>query len=67
MAKAEKTKAKPKPKFTDKAQSERFIETARQLGVEETGEGFDLAFERIVKPAPNRQLGTDFGGKPVKP
>jgi hypothetical protein len=48
MAKAEKPKAKPKSKYTDKAQSERFIETARKLGVEETGEAFDRAFKKIT-------------------
>lgn len=50
MGKAEKPKMKHRPKFTDKAQSERFIETARQLGVEETGEGLERAFEKIVPP-----------------
>ena len=52
MAKAAKpkVKARPKPKFTDKAQSERFIETARKLGVEETGEAFEDAFRKIVPP-----------------
>ena len=48
MVKAEKPKAKPRPKFTDKAQSERFIETARKLGVEETGEAFEAQFKKIV-------------------
>lgn len=48
MVKTEKPKARPKPKFTDKAQSERFIETSRKLGVEETGEAFERAFEKIV-------------------
>jgi len=43
-----KPKAKLKPKFTDKAQSERFIATARELGIEETGAKFDSAFQRIV-------------------
>ena len=46
---AEKPKPKPtskrKGKFTDKAQSERFIGAARELGIEETGE----AFERALK------------------
>jgi hypothetical protein len=53
MAKAARTKAKrkPKPKFTDKAQSERFIEAARKLGIEETGEKFDRAFDVVVKRA----------------
>jgi len=50
MAKIKKPKAKPKPKFTDKAQSERFIETARKLGIEETGEAFDRAFEKVAPP-----------------
>lgn len=49
MAKAEKPKAKPKPKFTDKEQSERFIETARKLGVETTGEKFEEAVKKILK------------------
>ncbi len=50
MAKAEKPKAKPKPRYTDKAQSERFIETARERGIEETGEAFERAFKKIVPP-----------------
>jgi hypothetical protein len=48
MAKAEKPKAKPKHKFTDKAQSERFIETARKLGVEETTEAFENIVTKIA-------------------
>jgi hypothetical protein len=40
-------KKKAKPKMTDKKQSERFIETARKLGVDETGEAFEKAFEKI--------------------
>jgi hypothetical protein len=53
MAKAgtpKKKKAKPKP--TDKEQSERFIETARKLGVDETGKQFNKAFSRITKVGP---------------
>ena len=51
MAKAAKAKAmrSPKPKTTDKAQSERFIEAARELGVEETGEKFDRAVQTVLK------------------
>jgi hypothetical protein len=41
-------KAKPKPKLTDKEQSERFKETARELGVDESGEEFERSFEKIV-------------------
>ena len=43
-------KAKPKPKLTDKEQSERFKETARELGVDESGERFEKAFKELVKP-----------------
>jgi hypothetical protein len=54
MAKAEKPKAKPKSKFTDKQQSERFIETARKLGVEATGENFERAFRAVVASSLSR-------------
>lgn len=51
MAKAatakRKSKTKPKLKLSNKEQSERFTEAARQLGVEKT-EQFDAAFDRIV-------------------
>jgi hypothetical protein len=49
MAPAKSAKAKPKPKsqFTDKKQSERFIEAAQERGVEDTST-FDDNFERIV-------------------
>ena len=50
MVQAEKPKPKkqPKPKLRDKAQSERFIEAARKLGIEETA-SFDNAFTDVVK------------------
>ena len=50
MAQGEKakTKKKPKLKLRDKAQSERFIEAARELGIEETGSRFDDNFTAIV-------------------
>jgi hypothetical protein len=52
MAKADTPKKKKaKPKLTDKEQSERFKETARALGVDESGRGFERAFAKIVKPA----------------
>jgi len=51
MAKAgTKPKAKPKPKLSDKQQSERFKETARKLGVDESGKEFDRIFQKIVPP-----------------
>ncbi len=45
-----KAKAKPrsKPHFDDKAQSERFIEAARDLGIEKTGDGFEASFTRLI-------------------
>ena len=43
-------KPKPKPKLTDKEQSERFIETARELGAEEAAERFEEVFKKIVPP-----------------
>ena len=42
-------KSKPKTKLTDKEQSERFKQTARELGVDESGKEFEIAFEKIVK------------------
>jgi hypothetical protein len=41
-------KKKAKPKLSDKEQSERFEETARQLGVDESGKHFEKAFQKIV-------------------
>jgi hypothetical protein len=52
MALPKKPKAKPRPKSDDKAQFERFVETARRLGVEEVGPAFDEAFKKIVPPNP---------------
>ncbi|MBR0833771.1 hypothetical protein JQ612_11255 [Bradyrhizobium manausense] len=43
-------KAKPKPKISDKEQSERFMETARELGVDESGEEFRRLIDQIIKP-----------------
>jgi hypothetical protein len=38
-------KKKAKPKIEDKEQSERFIEAARELGVDESGKAFERAME----------------------
>ena len=49
MAKAG-TKPKPKkPKTSDKEQSERFIETARHLGADESGKAFDRAVNKLLR------------------
>jgi hypothetical protein len=50
------TKTVPKParkppgsrRTADKAQFERFVETARQIGVDEDPEALDRAFRKIV-------------------
>ncbi|MGY3694271.1 hypothetical protein ACVIGA_004351 [Bradyrhizobium sp. USDA 3240] len=46
---------KAKPKLTDKEQSERFKQAARELGVDESGGKFEESFERIVKPGKGAQ------------
>jgi hypothetical protein len=45
-------KQKRTPKTTDKREYERFVETARKLGCDESEEAFDRAFRKIV-PAKN--------------
>jgi len=59
MAKAEKPK--PTPKLSKKAQYERFLETARELGVDnaESAEAFERAFEKIVPPKTARKPSDD--------
>lgn len=45
-----KPTSKPKtPKLTDAERHARFVETARQVEVDESPEAFDRAFERVVK------------------
>jgi hypothetical protein len=39
-----------KPKKTDKEQFERFVATARKLGVNESMEDFQVKFRKIVPP-----------------
>lgn len=44
-------KAAPKPpsrKIADKAQFERFVETAKKIGMDEDPEALDRAFDKIV-------------------
>jgi hypothetical protein len=43
-------KKQKRAKKTDKAQSERFKETARSLGANESTEDFELKFKRILPP-----------------
>jgi hypothetical protein len=46
---------KRKPKEKDKRQYERFVETARKLGVDESPENFERAFTKIVPPKRTRR------------
>ena len=49
-----KAKEKPPPKGgksgDEKSQRERFIEAAREAGVDETGEALERAFTKLVPP-----------------
>lgn len=38
-----------KPKEDQKAQSERFIEAARKLGVDERGEAFEKSMDQLIR------------------
>jgi len=51
---------KPKPKLDNPEQSKRFIDAAKEAGVDETGQGFERALERIV---PHRQAGDNKSAK----
>lgn len=44
--------ATPKPKPDDQEQSERFMQTAEDLGVEESNLAFERVFGLIAKPPP---------------
>ena len=49
---------KPNPKPDDPAQLKRFIEAARLAEADETREGADRAFRRVVKPPkPKKEQG----------
>jgi hypothetical protein len=54
MGKAARPRPKNKPQMTDKAQSERFRKTARELGCDENEEAFKRAFWKIVPPKRHR-------------
>ena len=49
MAKAD-AKQKKRPKKTDKHQFERFVATARKLGVNDSMEDFTVKFRKIIPP-----------------
>jgi hypothetical protein len=48
-------KQKKKPKIKDKRQSERFKETARQVGADEESEAFSQLVRELAKQGPERK------------
>jgi hypothetical protein len=48
-SKAEKAVRSRKPKTTDRAQSDRFIEAARQLGIESVDDRFSKAVDAVIR------------------
>jgi hypothetical protein len=48
--KAGRPKKPPAKKMTQAEQSERFIQTAREVGVDETGREFEAALAKIIPP-----------------
>jgi hypothetical protein len=58
MAKVAEPKELKRKKLTQKEQSERFRETARQLGCDETEGALDRAFKKII---PKRKVMAPLG------
>jgi hypothetical protein len=48
-------KQKRRPKFKDKKQSERFKETARQIGADETSDAFDRVIDEMARTKPDTE------------
>jgi hypothetical protein len=51
------TDRKDKPKPDDPAQYKRFLEAAREAEADETEEGADKAFKKVVSPKDSKQRG----------
>ena len=49
-----KPRPAPKPKITDAERHARFVETAREVGVDESPEAFDRAFEKVIRTPESR-------------
>jgi hypothetical protein len=49
---AQKSKPKPKPKFTDAERHARFVEMAAKVEASDDPRDFDRAFERITRSPP---------------
>jgi hypothetical protein len=52
----------PAPKLTDAERHARFVETARQVGVDESPEAFDRAFDRLKVKEQTTRSGVKRGG-----
>jgi hypothetical protein len=52
-------KPKPEPALDDNEQSQRFIETAHELEVDESGKAFERAIKGIKKNQPLGQIATN--------
>ena len=52
---AAKPAKRPSRKTADKAQFERFVEAAREIGVDENPEALDRAFDKIAPSRPPRR------------
>jgi hypothetical protein len=50
-----KRKPTPKPKLTDAERHARFVETARQVEVDESPGAFDRAFDRLKVKSPPKE------------
>lgn len=50
-----------KPRPDEKPQSERFIETARAIGADETPEAFERVFEKVTRLAKARKAESSAG------
>jgi hypothetical protein len=50
-------KQKRKPKIKDKRQSERFKETAREVGADEASDAFDRILKEMLQPNPQETKG----------
>jgi hypothetical protein len=46
-------------------QSKRFIDMAREVGVDETSSAFDSAFGKVVRPLKNRESGLSSRKKKI--
>lgn len=53
---AKPKKVRPKAEKV-KSQSERFIETAKAIGADESGDAFERAFDKLVRPPAREKRG----------